>query len=217
MHFYRTNTSWFTLIELIVWMTIFAIWLSGIYALLQSIMGNASYSRHEIVVANLLREEIELIKNIRDTNIRNFLPWDSALIISDTWIESQFSSWIYIVENDYATAIMSLDASLGQIKKSPVYMKRKNILPTDTWALWESMRLYIDDQGRYTHTLTSTGTPYASYLNLIPLSYIDGGSLVYITQDGKPQWYIIDARVIVRSWANYREYDAKNTITDWIK
>ncbi len=84
MRFRQLTSSGFTLIELIIGMTIFAIGLSGIYALLQSIMGNASYSRHEIVVANLLREEIELIKNIRDTNVRNFLPWDSALIVSDT-------------------------------------------------------------------------------------------------------------------------------------
>ena len=73
-------------------MTIFAIGLSAIYALLQTTMGNASYSRHEIVVANLLREQIELVKHARDTNIRNFLPWDRARIDSLGLLESSFSS-----------------------------------------------------------------------------------------------------------------------------
>lgn len=90
MHFFSMNirilrnNSGFTLVELLIGMTIFAIGMTGIYALLSSTMNHASYSRHEIVVANILREELELAKNTRDTNIRNFLPWDRIRLDNNT-------------------------------------------------------------------------------------------------------------------------------------
>jgi prepilin-type N-terminal cleavage/methylation domain-containing protein len=76
----RPTTSGFTLIELIVGMTIFSIGLAGIYALLQTTMSSVRYSQDEIIVSGLLREQIDLVNNIRDTNLRNYIPWDSVLI-----------------------------------------------------------------------------------------------------------------------------------------
>ena len=74
------RTSGFTLIEIIVGMMIFSIGMTGILALLHSTINNSLYSRHEIIVANLLREEIELVKNMRNSNVREFLPFDRALV-----------------------------------------------------------------------------------------------------------------------------------------
>lgn len=72
----RHSQSGFTLIELIVGMTVFAIGLTAILGLLSNTISNSSYSRHEIVVAGLLREQMELVKNMRDTNLKNYVPWD---------------------------------------------------------------------------------------------------------------------------------------------
>lgn len=66
----------FTIVELIIGMAIFAIGMTGILALLGSTIENSFISRHEIVASNLLREEVELIKNIRNTNIRSYVDWD---------------------------------------------------------------------------------------------------------------------------------------------
>ena len=66
----------FTLIELIIGMAIFAIGMTGILALLYGTIENSFVSRHEIVASNLLREEIELVKNIRNTNVRSYVDWD---------------------------------------------------------------------------------------------------------------------------------------------
>ena len=80
----RPTTSGFTLIELIVGMTIFSIGLAGIYALLQTTMSTVRYSQDEIIVSGLLREQIDLVNNIRDTNLRNYISWDSVFIESST-------------------------------------------------------------------------------------------------------------------------------------
>ncbi len=71
-----SNKKAFTLIELIVGMAIFSIGMTAILAILFSTINNSLYSRHEIVAANILREEVELVKNIRNSNIRNFVPFD---------------------------------------------------------------------------------------------------------------------------------------------
>jgi prepilin-type N-terminal cleavage/methylation domain-containing protein len=76
MHRSLSRTSGFTLIELIVGMLIFTIGMTGILAILHTTVQNSISSRQEIIASNLLREQVELIKNIRNTNTRNFIPFD---------------------------------------------------------------------------------------------------------------------------------------------
>jgi prepilin-type N-terminal cleavage/methylation domain-containing protein len=96
---YRHSRSGFTLVELIVGMTIFAIGLTGILALLGTTISNSSYSRHEIVVAGLLREQMELVKNIRDTNLKNYTEWDKIFV--ENTATTSWSSGAYIIENNF--------------------------------------------------------------------------------------------------------------------
>lgn len=218
---FQHSNAWFTLVELIIGMTIFAIGLTGIYALLSSTMGNASYSRHEIVAANLLREEIELVKNIRDTDIRNFLSWDKARI---EWSATPgFHSGVFVVENNFQTPTLAIDTD-GNIIASPVYMREVTssfVSPVSLANRFEQSKLILDAEGRYVHArpgLSGSGTPYASYIIMTPIEFTDAnGTVVTVQKDGKSQGYIIDARVIVNSRWIYREYDAKTMITDWIK
>jgi prepilin-type N-terminal cleavage/methylation domain-containing protein len=93
----RYTTSGFTLIELIVGMTIFSIGLAGVYALLQTTMSSVRYSQDEIIVSGLLREQIDLMNNIRDTNLRNYISWDSLLVDGST--QSGIVPGMYMVEN----------------------------------------------------------------------------------------------------------------------
>jgi prepilin-type N-terminal cleavage/methylation domain-containing protein len=69
----------FTLVEVVVGMTVFSIGLTAIFALLSTTMTSASYARHETVIAGLLREQMELVKNLRDTNLKNYIAWDKIL------------------------------------------------------------------------------------------------------------------------------------------
>jgi prepilin-type N-terminal cleavage/methylation domain-containing protein len=73
----------FTLVELVIGMTIFAVAMTGILALLHSTISSSLVSRHEIIAANLAREQIELIRNARNTNIRNYTDWDRLRIGDD--------------------------------------------------------------------------------------------------------------------------------------
>ena len=178
-------------------------------------MGNASYSRHEIVVANLLREQTELFHNIRDTNTRNYVPWDTFL--AENVASTTFSSGIYLVENNFSPdSTQATFTTDGNLTKSPVFLRNvtENFPLSDTLEKqFLSSALFLDPQGRYTHTQTPTNTPYASYAILSPL-VVDGKPVI---KDGKNQGYIIDARVIVKNGIKYRMYDSKTLLTDWIK
>lgn len=66
-------------------------------------------------------------------------------------------------------------------------MKKINVFPTDPTKLEEKFnatRLYLDPQGRYTHVSTGSGTNYASYIVISPLSVPSIGE---IKKDGKNQ------------------------------
>ncbi len=206
------RTSGFTLIELIVGMLIFSIGMTAILALLHSTIDSSLYSRHEIIAGNLLREEIELVKNIRNQNVRNFIPFDSVKL---QWSnQTTFSSWTYIVENNYSTTGVTLNVANGVITDMPVALSGI-LLPSTDVARFNATRLYFDSQGRFTHTPTATGTIYASYITILPLEFRDGnGNLIEVKNNGKTQGYTLDARLIIES-RGYKEYDLKSIITDW--
>lgn len=205
----------FTLIELIVGMAIFSIGMTAILAILFSTINNSLYSRHEIVAANILREEVELVKNIRNSNIRNFVPFDRVRLEWTT--SSSFSSGTFVVENDYTSKEVKYDTANGNMTDSPAYMKDISIgFPTDIEARFQKSQLFLDEQGRFTHKNTGSGTQYAAYIVISPLSFENNWTRMTVAKDGKNQWYILDARVIVNS-RGYREYDLKTLITDWKK
>ena len=179
------RTSGFTLIELIVGMLIFSIGMTAILALLHSTIDNALYSRHEIIVANLLREEIELVKNIRNSNVRNVIPFDSIRLIGSPL--TTLASGSYIIENNYSHTGYDLDPSTGIIENMPITLSGI-ILPSSDAERFSLSALYLDREGRFTHTVTATGTVYASYITITPLQFSDGNAtLVNVEKNGRTQ------------------------------
>ncbi len=211
---YILAKKWFTLIELIVGMLIFSVAMTAILALLHSTIENSLYSRHEIITSNLLREQIERVKNIRNSNIRNFIPFDTARV---DWVaSSSFHSWVYIIENDFVSDQVSIDPSNGNINQSPVFLKDVTLNYSPNPEIeFSRTQLNIDKDWRYTHN-SWTGTNYASYIIITPLGFDNNGTYMNVEKNTKPQWYILDARVIVKS-REYKEYDLRTIITDWKK
>ncbi len=219
LHSLKHSRSGFTLIELIVGMTIFSIGMTAILALLSTTIDTATVSRQEIIVSNLLREQVELIKNVRNSNVRNFVPWDSAFTGgANPWYIIPGS---YIIENDYTSTGIIYTPGTSIPEKSPVYFDNVTTLLWGTTNIewrFNATKLYSDSAMRFTHTATATGTSYASYIIISPL--IVTGPLWMIepkSLDGKNQWFLLDARVITKSRTGYREYDLKTVITDWKK
>lgn len=65
----------FTLIEVLMAILIFSLGLIAAFTLISTATALSTRSKQEIIATNLLREQIEIVKNIRDTNflaLRNY-------------------------------------------------------------------------------------------------------------------------------------------------
>ena len=58
----------FTLIEILIAILIFSLGLIAAFTLISTATALSTRSKQEIIATNLLREQIEIVKNIRDTN-----------------------------------------------------------------------------------------------------------------------------------------------------
>lgn len=66
----------FSIIEVLIGVFIFSMGLISIYALLSSALNLNTYNKNAIIAGNLAREQIELVRNIRDTNYETLYKWN---------------------------------------------------------------------------------------------------------------------------------------------
>lgn len=136
----------FTLVELIIGMTIFSVSMTAILALLSSTIESSIASRQEIVASNILREQVELIKNIRNTNVRNFAEWDKAII--DGSPSTNLTGGIFIVENNFMSSQVDYDNN-GELTSSPVYLRELGLSfpsATDLAGRFTQSELKLDEK-----------------------------------------------------------------------
>ncbi len=81
----KKNNKWFSIIEILVWMFIFTMWLISVFALINHSMKLNDYSKKSIIATSLARENIELIKNQRDINYFQTKMWNDWII--PDWFE----------------------------------------------------------------------------------------------------------------------------------
>lgn len=106
----KNNKKAFSIIEILIWMVIFLIWISAIYSTIVSTLNLNESNKNYIIWVNLAREQLELFRNIRDTNFakqkgfNNTSPKDCS---SDSTNISEkcekFVKWkIYKISNDFS-------------------------------------------------------------------------------------------------------------------
>lgn len=94
----------FSLIEVIVWIVIFLIGISSVYAVIRSTMNINMLNKDYIIASNLAREQVELVRNIRDTNFAKIQAYNvlkpETTDFSDT---NRFKVWEYYkINNDFS-------------------------------------------------------------------------------------------------------------------
>ncbi|MDQ1343641.1 MAG: hypothetical protein QG650_361, partial [Patescibacteria group bacterium] len=100
------------MIELMIAIVVFALGLVAAYSLLRTATFLSDRSRDEIIGGNILRERLELVKNLRDSNWMALRSWDSlrsgiAVTTDDPAFCSnpnncRLSAGAYVVENDFS-------------------------------------------------------------------------------------------------------------------
>lgn len=70
------NTSGFSIIEILIGMFIFSMWIISIYAIISSSVRVNEYNKNYIIASNLAREQLELLRNNRDFNYEKLQKFD---------------------------------------------------------------------------------------------------------------------------------------------
>jgi len=205
----RKNSKGFTVLELMVGIVIFTLGFLGAYLLIESTNSVSLQSRDEIIGSNIMREQIELLKNLRDTNWIQFKNWNSIELAKlpiemDTTLKT---NTYYTIENNF-----SWEKNI-RIKKLINFSNEQNSILSEFQKTNTSIRLCIDSLGRYTHdcNTSNTKTNFASFLFLEPLVTQNTNTNVSI-----PVEKAYKVTVFFVSFAKwYRIQSMSTIITDW--
>jgi len=188
--------SGFSIIEVLIWIFVFSLGLVSIYALLASSLSVNAYSRNAIIASNLAREQLELFRNIRDTNYKKLQVWNQI----NPW--QSYSAWAefavgtyYKLENNFSiSASFSTDTSII----SSFVEGESNL------ASMSNYRLCIDSNNQYTYDCGSWNitTPFYRYL-FIEQTAGETGDV--FTVHSKVIWY----------FRGYHEYMIDTIVSDW--
>jgi type II secretory pathway pseudopilin PulG len=201
------NNNAFSIIEILVWIFIFSLWIASVYAIISSTLRINDFNKNYIIASNLAREQIEFVRNIRDSNYNILKPYNlknpgwNSYTATDKFEYNKK----YKIENNY------LNTASFPIKVTDI--------TTDFWEWewelnWKMLyyRLCIDDKNRYTYDCTSLGnikTKFYKYISIEKVKYnevwtekeVDNAFIV----KSKVIWYI--------KW--YHEFEVKSIIADW--
>ena len=210
---FKTN-KWFSIIEILVAIFIFSLWLVSVYAIISSTLKLNDYNKNHIIASNLAREQIELIKNIRDSNFKTILKYNQ---INPKWSyenpKNFFSSWYYFIENDYSPWA-SFPIKVRKIKD---FAEWKAEISSPLFWKMRFYMLCLDSEGKYRGVNTSWNCPssrdkktrFFKYLKIDEVKYSSWWSDYTIADalkiKSKVIWYM--------RW--YHETEINTIITDW--
>lgn len=196
----KKDKKWFSIIEILIWIFIFSIWLWAIYMLIISTMKLNDYSKNSIIASNLARESIELVKNIRDSNYKNYYKWNS---ITDSTF---FKTWAYYkVENNFSSA---WDRIINIQEITDFWEWKSEIM----WKM-QNYRLCLDREQRYTYDCITSWNRKTIFYRYLKIDDVKYNSWWIINIDNALK---ITSKVI---WYNnsYHEVELKTILTDFLR
>lgn len=199
----KKNTYWFSIIEILIWIFIFALWLTSVYMLILSTSKMNAYSKNSIIASNLSREGIEVVRNLRDNNYLGLYNWNKL-----PWadVDKKISTWVYYkVEND----LVNLD-NLVKLEKINDFWEWKSELDEQNGKM-NQYRLYLTPNNEYTYNSWNwnTKTYFYRYITFEDVKY--SSWWVNITQT----WALKMISKVI--WYNYwyHEVSLDTILTDW--
>ncbi len=111
-----SNISAFGVIEVMIAIFIFGLWMASIFMVISSSININNMNKNHIIASNLSREAIEIIRNLRDLNYKTYHEYDWIPNSSNNF-DISFMTWTYYrVENDFSSSHFpfKIDSSKNQ-------------------------------------------------------------------------------------------------------
>ena len=202
----KSNKKWFSIIEVLVWIFIFSLWMVWIFAIISSTLRINDYNENYIIASNLANEQIELVRNIRDSNYSVLKPYNllnpnsTSYLNTDKFEEGSY----YKIENDYS----NLSTFPIKINKISDFWEGKDKLNNKM----RNYKLCLDLNNRYTYDCISSWnkeTFFYKYISINPVQF--NSWWIVETIDNS---FLINSKVIwYKKW--YHEFEVKSILTDW--
>ena len=200
---FKNTKSGFSIIEIIIWIFIFSLGIASVYMLLSSSLNVNSLNKNTIIAWNLAREQLEIVKNMRDNNYLTLNNWNYIPNDEKSWWNPDFDKKFeigkqYTVENNFSTSAVF-----------PVKMKVISSFSEwkDKISQMQNYRLCINDKNFYTYKcIGNKNTKFYRYVKFEKLENK--------TWDISTDAFKITSKVI---WVDkqYREFEIKTIIADW--
>jgi Tfp pilus assembly protein PilV len=197
--------SAFSIIEIMVWIFIFSLWIASVFAIISSTIQITDYNKNYIIATNLASEQIELIRNIRDSNYKKIQKYNQINPWSSDYNNLFEIGKKYKIENNY-----SITANF------PI-----TVTDITTWfEEWQtklkgssmnSYNLCLDSLNRYTYNCEtgSQRTKFYKYIDIEKVKYMENW-----TEKQIDNAFIVNSKVIWYSkW--YHEFEVKSIIADF--
>lgn len=203
--------SWFTVVELLVWILIFTLWILSAYLLIYSSITSSGKSKDEIIIWNIAREKLELIRNIRDSNWMQEKNWNKLI---NWWISDEnetFTIWYYKVASDFSEDVRwSSSVKIEKLSSSFVDSSSYVFNP----EIWNSVRLCLDNLDRYTYDCNWNNklTNIYSFIKIEPVITKDKNNNVIEVANA-----LKISSISYMKWKWNTRYEMSTIITDWKK
>jgi len=198
---------WFTLIEMLIAITVFAI---GVLAVLRVITWNLSIMDHtdmKLQSTVLAKEWLELLYNLRDSNLEKGLPWNCVLdngvyLLYPEQIEENWICAGYFGSGDFTEVLqLSFDSKNYYYQKLTGYSASFDDLFENnklcTWANTDETMVWYAYCSWQTDGTEMTPTFFARYLSFTGVSVSDDESSDVLPVD---KIIKVESHVLYKKW-----------------
>ena len=187
----QNNISWFSIIEVLVGIFVFTLWLVSVYAVVQSTLQMSDYNRNYIIATNLWKEQSELMRHIRDSNYTQLKPY---MQMNPLWNVDSATSFFwtgsYRIYNDF-------DATGNQFT---TWVDRISDI-TDR----ASYQICQDDEQRYVYcdlsNLSHTPTRFYRYIDMSNVANMPDIKKIRSVVEWRSKWeHSFEVSMILADW-----------------
>lgn len=174
------SNAWFSIIETMIWIFIFSAGLISTFLIISSSLDLNRNSKNDIIASNLAREDIEIIKNIRENNYNDFQNWGYTWddFDGDSILDNIFEEGVYKIQNDFLNPLENTknpESNLEIVKVTSIPEITTNNIKN---LSLEDFRVYLDDKvytyDKYDSASNSNKkTIFYKFLEVKPAKYYD--------------------------------------------
>lgn len=211
----KNNTKAFSIIEVMIWILIFTSWMISIYLVIDWSLNLVEDSKNKIIASNLAREDIEIIKNIRNTNFDSYRNWWYFDVWNDWTFENIFETEKnYILSNDNIVSNENYISNDINIKMEELTGVPEVSIENIKNGTIENINLKLIEWSYYSYSSYTNWekTPFYKYTTITPIEYIKNNEDILnqkaVKVTTKVYWYYKDLKdvevsTILTNWKNY--------------